>query len=252
MYLYMYIYTCVCVCKYMYICIYACTLSHFSSIWLSVTPWTVACQVPLSMRFSRQEYWSELPCPPPGDIPSPGIKPVSPGSPALQADSSPAEQPGKPPGASVPGQPTCNGPNVCAPFRSPWRGVFKEVIKVKWGHKGGFSSSRIGDLVRRRIRELPHSLLKEDIARCGQASASWEENLTRNWKGWHLELGPPASRTVRNNFLLLKLQVAQVSCYGNTSRPRRMVYIEFCLHVQNECIMHISLAHRFPWFRERS
>ena len=156
------------------------------------------------------------------------------------------------PGASVPGQPTCNGPNVCAPFRSPWRWVFKEVIKVKWGHKGGFSSSRIGDLVRRRIRELPHSLLKEDIARCGQASASWEENLTRNWKGWHLDLGPPASRTVRNNFLLLKLQVAQVSCYGNTSRPRRMVYIEFCLHVQNECIMHISLAHRFPWFRERS
>ena len=112
--------------------------------------------------------------------------------------------PGKPPGAAVPGQPTCNGPNVCAPFHSYWRWVFKEVIKVKWGHKGGFSSSRIGDLVRRCIRELPLSLSNEDIARCGQASASWEETLTRNWKGWDLDLGPPASRTVRNNFLLLK------------------------------------------------
>ena len=48
------------------------------------TPWTVACQAPLSMGFSRQEYWSGLPFPSPGDLPNPGIKP---GSPALQADS---------------------------------------------------------------------------------------------------------------------------------------------------------------------
>ena len=47
------------------------------------TPWTVACQAPLSMEFSRQEYWSELPFPSPGDLPDPGIEP---GSPALQAD----------------------------------------------------------------------------------------------------------------------------------------------------------------------
>ena len=47
------------------------------------TPWTVACQPPLSMRFSRQEYWSGWPFPPPGDLPNPGIKL---GSPALQAD----------------------------------------------------------------------------------------------------------------------------------------------------------------------
>ena len=40
----------------------------------SVTPWTVACQASLSMEFSRQEYWSGLPCPPPGDLPNPGIK----------------------------------------------------------------------------------------------------------------------------------------------------------------------------------
>ena len=49
----------------------------------SVTPWTVAHQTSLSMGFSRQEYWSELPFPTPGDLPAPGIEPVSPGSPAL-------------------------------------------------------------------------------------------------------------------------------------------------------------------------
>ena len=52
------------------------------------TPWTVAHQVPLSMIFSRQEYWSGLPFPSPGDLPNPGIKPRSP---ALQADSFPTE-----------------------------------------------------------------------------------------------------------------------------------------------------------------
>ena len=49
--------------------------------------WTVAHQAPLSMRFSRQEYWSGLPFPPPGDLPDPGTELVSPTSPALQADS---------------------------------------------------------------------------------------------------------------------------------------------------------------------
>ena len=53
-------------------------------VWVFATPWTVTCQAPLSMGFSRQEYWSGLPCPSPGDLPDPGIKP---GSPTLQADS---------------------------------------------------------------------------------------------------------------------------------------------------------------------
>ena len=43
---------------------------------LFATPWTVACQAPLCMGFPRQEYWSELPCPTPGDLPDPGIEPV--------------------------------------------------------------------------------------------------------------------------------------------------------------------------------
>ena len=59
-----------------------CVLSHFSHVQLFVTPWTVACQAPLSMGFSRQEYWSGLPCPPPGDLPDPGIEPSSLMSPA--------------------------------------------------------------------------------------------------------------------------------------------------------------------------
>ena len=45
--------------------------------WLCATPWTAAHQAPLSMEFSRQEYWSELPFPPPGDLPNPGIEPES-------------------------------------------------------------------------------------------------------------------------------------------------------------------------------
>ena len=48
-----------------------------------MTPWTVACQAPLSLGFSRQEYWSGLPCPPPGDLPNPEIKPSFLMSPAL-------------------------------------------------------------------------------------------------------------------------------------------------------------------------
>ena len=51
------------------------------------TLWIVNCQAPLCMGFSGQEYWSGLPCPPPGDLPDPGIEPVSPVASSLQADS---------------------------------------------------------------------------------------------------------------------------------------------------------------------
>ena len=57
------------------------------------TLWTIACQAPLSIPFSRQEYWSGLPFPSPGDLPDPGIEP---GSPSLRADILPSEPPGKP------------------------------------------------------------------------------------------------------------------------------------------------------------
>ena len=70
-----------------------CVLSY---VQLFVTPWTVALQAPLSMAFSRQEYWSGLPFPTPGDLPDPGIKPVSPQSLALAARFFTTAPPGKP------------------------------------------------------------------------------------------------------------------------------------------------------------
>ena len=60
-----------------------CVPSCLSCVRFFATSWTVAHQAPLSMGFSRQEYWSGLPCPPPGDLPKPGIKPASLTSPAL-------------------------------------------------------------------------------------------------------------------------------------------------------------------------
>ena len=68
-------------------------VKSLSRVRLFVTPWTVACQDPPSMGFFKQEYWSGLPFPSPGDLPDPGIEPRSP---ALQADSLLSKPPGKP------------------------------------------------------------------------------------------------------------------------------------------------------------
>ena len=76
----------------------ACALCR---VWLFATPWTVAHQAPLSMEFSRKEYWSRLPFSSPGDLPEPRIKPASPVSPALA-------------GRSVP---------LCPQQRGYWKGV---------------------------------------------------------------------------------------------------------------------------------
>ena len=74
----------------LYICLYVCVLNCFSHVWLSATPWIIAHQTSLSVRFSRQEYWNGSPYPPPddlcaplGNLPHPGIKPVSLTSPKL-------------------------------------------------------------------------------------------------------------------------------------------------------------------------
>ena len=85
-------------------------LNCFSCVWLFATLWTVAHQAPLSVGFSRQEYWSGLPCPPPEDSPDTGIEPRSPDRPAAAAAKSlqscltlsdPID--GSPPGSPVPG-----------------------------------------------------------------------------------------------------------------------------------------------------
>ena len=68
------------------VCVCVCVWAHtqlLSHIWLLVTPWTGACQAPLPMGLSQQEYGSGLPLPPPGDLPDPGTEPASPASPAL-------------------------------------------------------------------------------------------------------------------------------------------------------------------------
>ena len=67
-------------------------VKSLSRVLLFATPWTVAYKAPLSMEFSRQEYWSGSPFPSPGDLPKPGIDP---GSPVLEADALPSEPPGK-------------------------------------------------------------------------------------------------------------------------------------------------------------
>ena len=71
----------------------ACLQNCFSHVWFFVTLWTIAHKPPQSMESSRQEYWSEQPFPPPGDLPNPGIEPTSP---ALQAGSLPLSHQGNP------------------------------------------------------------------------------------------------------------------------------------------------------------
>ena len=79
--------------RFLWVKLCACVLSR---VWLFATLWTVACQAPLSMGFSRQEYWSGLPCPHQGDFPCQRIKPMSLVPPALQADSLPLSYRGSP------------------------------------------------------------------------------------------------------------------------------------------------------------
>ena len=66
-------------------CVGMCAKSHSDSLLLFTIPWTVACQAPLSMEFSKQEHWTGFPCPPPGDLPDPGIEPEALRSLALAA-----------------------------------------------------------------------------------------------------------------------------------------------------------------------
>ena len=70
-------------------------VKSLSRVRLFVTLWTVDYQAPLSIEFSRQEFWSGLSGPPPGDLPNPGIDPTSPPSKALKVDSLPIESPGE-------------------------------------------------------------------------------------------------------------------------------------------------------------
>ena len=98
-------------------------VKSLSRVQLFAIPWAVAYQAPPSLGFSRQEYWSGLPFPSPGDLPNPEIEP---GSPVLQADALPSEPPGK----SSPRKRNTKKQNVC--LRRSYKSLRKEE---KWKAK---------------------------------------------------------------------------------------------------------------------
>ena len=134
-----------------------------------MTPWTVAHQTSLSMGFSRQEYWSGLLCPPPGDLPNPGIKPRSS---ALQADSLPSEPLGKPKITGV-AYPFCSGSSQsrnwtrvsCIPggFFTSW--AIREALsleKTPFNKKRGrrkLEENLISNLERTNLERYPRTTL---------------------------------------------------------------------------------------------
>ena len=94
-----------------------------------VTPWTVACQAPLSVGFSRHEYWSGLPFPSPGDLPNPGIEA---GSPPLQADTLPSELPRKPTATATAAKSLQSCPTLCDPIDfSPPGSTVLGILQVR-------------------------------------------------------------------------------------------------------------------------
>ena len=94
-------------------CLCTCVLSRFSHVWLFVTLWTIACQVPLYTGFARQERWNGLPCPPARDLSDPGIEAVSPASPASAGKFFTAGPPGKPFSGSL----SISDSQPCLPIR---------------------------------------------------------------------------------------------------------------------------------------
>ena len=102
-------------------------VKSLSRVQLFVTPWTVAYQAPQSMEFSKQEYWSGLPFPSPGDLPDPEIEP---GSPALQADALPSEPQGSPSEVTQSCLTLCD-PMDCSLPGSSVHGIFQARV-MEW------------------------------------------------------------------------------------------------------------------------
>ena len=128
-------------CSYYHECLHTQSLSH---VCLFATLWTVAHQIPLSMRFFKQAYWSGLPFPPPGYLPYPGIELKSPASPALQAGSLPAEPLGRLPIIMIlskfrralilwdfPGDPVTGTPNARGQSSIPDQGTRSHTPQLK-------------------------------------------------------------------------------------------------------------------------
>ena len=179
-----------------------------SCVRLFETPWTVAHQGPLSVEFSRQEHWSGLPFPPPGDRPDPGIEPQSPASPALQADSLPLSHLGSNrymlPRARANTRPTCS---TCGGWQATpsewWAWEVLQVCRGLWG-----SLFRVRELLwEGRLLPIPAPqpwppepvsnwtcpdstvLWLKTIQDCGHKTSCGSE--LRKW--WHWSLGKPES-----------------------------------------------------------
>ena len=106
----------------------ACMLSRFCCVQLFAIPWTVAHQAPLSMGFSRQEYWSGWQCPSPGDLPDLGMEPTSHVSPTLAGRFFTTEPPGKPQTSMI--------------TPRPKSGVFWET-QNDWGYRRNDGAQRV-------------------------------------------------------------------------------------------------------------
>ena len=131
-----------------------CVLYSLSCVWLFATLWNVAHQVPLSMGFFRQGYWSGKPCSPPGDLPYPGIEPVSPGS----ADGVFTTEPlGKPF--------VCRGLAVLCSFDS-WRHRIRDLKKLAQSHISVWSGMSV------RISQTPGWPFPTKLL-CGGKTLSW-------------------------------------------------------------------------------
>ena len=146
-------------------CVCVCTLS---CAWLFTTPWTVARQAPLSMGFSRQENWSGLPFPPPGDLPSPGIEPVFSFISHADGDSLPLATPGK----------------TVQSFKK-LKVEMEFSVAETWGQRLKYFTC---------FRGVMWTLLYQDTL-CQQQKALWGEQVGQGWGTvlWCL----PASWTVR-------------------------------------------------------
>ena len=143
-------------------------MKSLSHVPLFATPWNVAYQAPLSMGFSRQEYWSGLPFPSPGDLPNPGIEPRSP---SLWADALTSEPPGKPllsiiwPSNSIPRSLSERTENTCPHKDLCGNGNFQGQMGITWWPSGQDSAL---SLLRVRVQSLvgevrsckPYSLAK--------------------------------------------------------------------------------------------
>ena len=99
-------------------------LRHFSHVQLFVSPQTVACQAPLSLEFSRQQYWSRLPILSPGDFPDPGVEPGSPDSSVVKESACNVGDPG-----SIPGLGRSAGEGIGYPLQYSWTSLVAQLVK---------------------------------------------------------------------------------------------------------------------------